>query len=79
MKSILCVYISDDCASCEQAVELAQWVEDSISELDVKVVNVSNPGVEMPPGVSATPSYVLDGKVIHLGNPAREWLFERLS
>ena len=79
MKSILRVYVSNDCSTCERAVEVAQWAEDTFPELDVRVVDVSNSGAKMPPGVSGTSTYVLDGEVIHLGNPAHEWLYNRLS
>ena len=71
------IYISDQCPNCREAVLIAEQAR-SISGLEVTVVNLDEPGQFVPPQVFATPTYVLDGVVVSLGNPERSAFLARL-
>ena len=45
----------------------------------IRVVNLSEPGADVPETVVAVPTFVLDGKVLHLGNPREGWLLKELE
>ena len=64
------IYISDQCTNCQEAVVIAEQAR-TIAGLEVTVVNLDAPGQRVPPQVFATPTYVLNGLVVSLGNPER--------
>ena len=64
------IYISGQCTNCQEAVLIAEQAR-SIAGLEVTVVNLDVPEKRVPPQVFATPTYVLDGQVVSLGNPER--------
>jgi predicted thioredoxin/glutaredoxin len=65
------IYVTNACTNCVEALLIAERAQ-SIAGLDVSVVNLDQPGQSIPPNVVAVPTYVLDGKVVSLGNPERE-------
>jgi hypothetical protein len=71
------IYISDQCPNCWEAVVIAE-LSRSIVGLEVTVVNLDVPGQSVPPQVFATPTYMLDGQVVSLGNPERGAFLARL-
>ena len=48
-------------------------------QLVAEIINLDEPEAQPPDNVFAVPTYVLDGKVIFLGNPYREQMFAKLS
>lgn len=71
------IYVTDDCWSCEESKRLAAEVKASVTNVDVELVDL-NSG-RRPSYVFAAPTYVLDGKVIFLGNPRWEELQQKLA
>ena len=70
------VYTSADCWSCQETERI---VSDMTSEFpDVAFEMLEMEAVQLPDNVFAVPTYVLDGRVISLGNPTRadlrQWL-----
>ncbi|MEO7074106.1 MAG: thioredoxin family protein [Ktedonobacterales bacterium] len=65
------IYITDQCANCQEAVVIAEQAG-GIVGLEVTVVNLDAPGQRVPAQVFAVPTYVLNGMVISLGNPERD-------
>ena len=65
------IYVTNQCANCEEALLLAERAR-TIAGLRVTVVNLDQPGQSIPPHVVAVPTYLLNGKVVSLGNPERE-------
>jgi len=65
------IYITDQCTNCREAVVIAEQAG-SIAGLEVTVVNLDAPGQGVPPQVFATPTYILNGLVVSLGNPERD-------
>ncbi|WP_420643845.1 hypothetical protein [Candidatus Leptofilum sp.] len=77
MTHTLTVYISDDCWSCEETQRILADVTPNFPDLMLRCVDTQQE--PMPDGVFAVPTYLLDGKVISLGNPTRESLRQRLA
>ena len=72
------VYVSSECLNCDEAVSLAQEAAARYPNVDVRVINLDPGGSPPPDPVVAVPTYVLNGRVISLGNPYPEELFARL-
>lgn len=74
------IYVAPDCFGCDTARGLAAVVSAlGLPDLDVRFVDLSEPGVVRPDAVFAVPTYVLDGRVLCLGNPFEDWLVNRLQ
>jgi len=65
------IYVTDQCANCEEALLLAERAR-AIAGVKVAVIHLDQPGQRIPPRVVAVPTYVLNGRVVSLGNPERE-------
>lgn len=72
------VYVSRGCANCEYARGLAAATAHAYPEIHVQVLELSQVA-DLPEEVFATPSYLLNGRVISLGNPDKERLFALLD
>ena len=67
------VVVMPNCPSCDAARQLARAVRERFPELSVRVIELD--GRRPPPeSVVAAPTYLLDGRVVALGNPALEQL-----
>ncbi len=64
------IYITHQCTNCREAVLIAEQAS-GIAGLEVTLINLDAPGQRVPPQVFATPTYVLNGLVVSLGNPER--------
>jgi hypothetical protein len=78
-KPALRIYVVRHCLGCDEAERIAREVEARFAGLRVEVVDLDAPGVTAPAEVFATPTYVLDDKVVALGNPDLEELSRRLT
>jgi hypothetical protein len=65
------IYVTNQCANCGEALLLAERAR-TIAGLKVTVINLDQPGQSIPPRVFAVPTYLLNGKVVSLGNPERD-------
>ena len=71
------VYVSRQCDNCSEARQLAELAAALHPQLVVHVIEIDHR--PPPEGIVAVPTYVLDGRVISLGNPYPEELFARLD
>lgn len=62
------IFVGKHCANCAEAFRIAELAR-SIDGLDVDVIDLDEPGQHAPVNVVAVPTYVLDGRVVSLGNP----------
>ncbi len=69
MTSQLKIYIRTQCTGCAEAHNTANHIQQTYPYLSVEVIDLDNPAVTVPNNVFATPTYVLDDKVVSLGNP----------
>ncbi len=78
-RRVLDIYVAPGCPGCATARRLAVVLRDlALPDLDVRVVDLSDPDVVRPAAVFAVPTYVLDGRLLSLGNPEEAWLIDRL-
>ncbi len=77
-RRLLAVYLVPGCPGWDRARALAAHLESAALEhLEVQVIDLSR--VETAPAcVVASPTWVLDGRRLALGNPDAEWLLARL-
>ena len=64
-------YITNECTNCGEARLIAEQAR-AIADLEVKVIDLEAPGQSVPPQVVAVPTYLLNGRIVSLGNPKRE-------
>ncbi|HEX8968895.1 MAG TPA: thioredoxin family protein [Chloroflexota bacterium] len=73
------VYVTSECLNCAEAVRLAEEVAARYPRVAVRVIDLGQLDGNPPPDpVVAVPTYLLDGRVVSLGNPYPEELFARL-
>ena len=73
------IYIDDNCETCEEARRLAEQVRRRYPEIQVSVLDLTEPHVQKPIEVFAVPTYLLDGDTLFLGNPAEAEILETLA
>jgi hypothetical protein len=71
------VYISDECWVCDETRRIVADIRPKFPDLDVELRDIQDN--RCPSTVFATPTYVLDGRTIFLGNPTREELAQKLA
>lgn len=71
------IYVVDDCWSCAESRRIAAEARARFAEVEVSLYDLNRD--PRPSTVFAAPTYVLDGRVISLGNPRREELWDRLA
>lgn len=77
---ILEVYALPGCPGWRRALTLATMARlAAVPGVEVVVQNMSAPETRVPEAVVASPTWVLDGRRIALGNPDPEWLLKRLG
>lgn len=74
----LMVYVSAECFSCQEAVQLAADVAQQFPQIITEVVDIDDPSAAKPETVFAVPTYILNGNVLGLGNPYPDQLFARI-
>lgn len=73
------VYVSNECPNCGEAVRLAEEAALRYPNVLVCVIDLDQLNGGPPPDpVVAVPTYLLNGRVVSLGNPYPEELFARL-
>lgn len=72
------VVVSRDCPTCEESRTVVLEMHERFPLLEVELIDL-DAGNPVPDGVVATPTYLLDGRVISLGNPRREDLVRKIT
>ena len=68
--SSLTLFIEEGCRSCAHALEVLERAQDEFPSLQVSTIDLGSVSSDqIPPGVFAAPTFVLDGEVISLGTP----------
>lgn len=63
------VFVEADCRFCGTSQAIADDLARRYPQLVVRVVDVAEAGAEVPESLVAVPTYMLDGRVVSLGNP----------
>ncbi len=74
---ILDVFVDNHCWGCDEARALVAEMRRRFPSLRIKLRDGGRE--KWPPEVFAVPTYMLNGRVIALGNPSRERLQEQLD
>ncbi len=73
------VYVSQHCVSCSHSVALGQAVVSHFDDITLEVLDLEDPLSVKPEQVFAAPTFLLDGRLLCLGNQEEEWLTRRLE
>jgi len=73
------VVVSAGCAGCGYARELVDAVRRLRPAQPVEVLDLDDPAGLLPAGVVGTPTFLLGGRVVSLGNPTLEDLLATLD
>ncbi len=68
------IYVDDGCFGCERSLELADYVRQRFPQVAVHVIASASLDGVYSHLVNATPTYILDGDTIFLGNPSADEL-----
>jgi hypothetical protein len=72
------IYVSRHYWSCEEVFQIVEQAR-QIPRIEVQVLDLDQPRYVPPPRIFAFPTYVLNGKIVSLGNPEREAFLARLQ
>lgn len=73
------IFVSAHCPGCPEARRLAVAAAARFRALTVRLVDVGDRPEEKPARVVAVPAYLLDGRVVALGNPREADLFDEIA
>ena len=73
----LLVYIREDCWSCAESHRIVAEIAPEFPQLAVELVDFDVP--DRPQNIFAVPTYVLNGRIISLGNPYRDELRKEIA
>ena len=73
-RAVLEVVVAPHCFGCARAQALVAVMAARFPAVEVRVVDLAEPGVTAPPGIVAVPAYVLDGRLLFTGNPTPDAL-----
>ncbi len=71
------IYVSETCWACEEAKRIVADLAPQYPDFSIELRDVSDK--RKPSNVFATPTYILNGRTIFLGNPTREELKNKLE
>jgi Thioredoxin domain len=64
------IFVAAGCRFCDRATTIAGEIADRFPSINITLVDVAEAGDGLPESVFAVPTYLLDGQLISLGNPA---------
>ena len=67
---LLEIYVQEGCFGCQRSFELAERARGAFPEMQVEVIDMLSTTGIYRRQVAATPTYILDGEIISLGNPS---------
>ncbi len=76
-RMILEIYVKEGCWSCAEAGRIIADVQRHFPAVQMKLRDIRR--TSPPDVVFATPTYLLNGRILFLGNPARDELSRKLA
>lgn len=73
------IYVTQHCPVCAYAHEVAATIRADFPKVDLRVIDLMQTSEAIPEAVFATPTYLLNGRLWSLGNPAPEDVRRRLA
>ena len=71
------VYVAEHCWSCHETRKIVSDLRVQFPRVAISLLDIDPQ--EWPEQVFAVPTYLLNGRIISLGNPARETLHHQLQ
>lgn len=71
------VYVREDCWTCAESRRIVSEIAPQFPQIAVELLDLES--TNQPENIFAVPTYVLDGRVIFLGNPYREQLRQEIQ
>lgn len=71
------VYVREDCWTCAESQRIVSEIAPQFPQIAVELLDLES--TNQPENIFAVPTYVLDGRVIFLGNPYREQLRQEIQ
>ncbi|HUY75694.1 MAG TPA: thioredoxin family protein [Ktedonobacterales bacterium] len=72
------IYIANHCENCQEALRLAELAR-TVQGAEVRVINLDTATEPVPARIIATPMYLLDDRIVSMGNPYPDDLLRLLS
>jgi len=63
------LFVETGCITSDIALSIVEQVRKLVPEVNLKVIDVRTANDALPEAVFAVPTYLLDGRLISLGNP----------
>ncbi len=79
MSAYLEIYVEAECFVCERSSAIADEVRAAFADVDVRVIDLAGAEGRHRDLVVAAPTYVLNGRVVSLGNPDRAALHDEIA
>jgi len=80
MKPTLKVFITENCPGCDEALSIATRVEQNYADrITVEVIDIVKAEQIVPEAVFATPTFMLNGRIVSLGNPSPQEVSQWIS
>lgn len=70
MKPTLKIFVAEDCPNCATAREIAEHIEQEYPNCRLEVIDIADKQAAVPDAVFATPTFMLNDRIVSLGNPA---------
>jgi len=78
--AILDIYVGPNCFGCDTAHTIAKEMQSiELPGVRIRVIDLGDLANVRPASVFAVPTYLLNGRVLSLGNPEVEWLRDQLA
>jgi hypothetical protein len=79
MKPLLRIFVVEHCSTCDEARTIATWIERDFPEIMVELVDIGDAEAVVPETVFATPTFMLNNRIVSLGNPHPEEIARLLA
>lgn len=73
------IFIAKHCFVCEYSHEVAAFIRAEFPQIQLRLIDMDNPQIEIPDFVFATPTYLLNGRLWSLGNPSNEDVLDKIG
>ena len=71
------VYITENCWTCAESRHIASEIAEEFPQVQVEILDMTR--AERPDNVFAVPTFLLNGRVVSLGNPHRHVLKQKVQ
>ncbi len=79
MKPNLKVFVTQSCPGCDEALKIVTHLKQNYPKaITVELIDITDEPAKVPDAVFATPTFMLNDKIVSLGNPepgdVAEWV-----